>query len=265
MHEIETFYDDETGDSLRVTKSLDCEYVSPQSYLFSVGFNNEILTLMDISIGLIKAGKVDPIILDSNTTRMFETFKKSAIEKCKKYQQLIYSVELPESLFDIFKSEKKKKHEKAFRNVHLTMDKLLCFYFKAFDLYNCTYSKYLFINKIDEEVENKMPKMALINNDSTIKKYGKSELSDGQIRHHIQQQKCMRVDILDNGYKWYCFYWTWNAISGKESSKHFEEHIHYIDYTWELSREYVLGQLNSKRYSLSGIHISFERHPHFKK
>ena len=99
----------------------------------------------------------------------------------------------------------------------------------------------------------------MIEKDGSVTKFGYTSLKDGQIRQAIDHRKSRRADILDRDEKWYCFYWTWKSIDGKESSKKFDEHIHYIDYTWGLTREHVLNELNSKDYKLNGIHINFEK------
>ena len=257
--DVKVFYDEQKKMKLQVTQSENCEFVNPKKYYFDIRFNISVLSYINTLITTQQIGVIPKKLDDAQEERVFEFFKAQAIKESINECEAIYLQSLPEKVFDIFKNDKKDVHKNAFKNIFLTMNQLLFFYFKAFDEHNCLYSKYLFIIRNKGIDNTKMPDTAIIENDGSVTKFGATSLSDGEIKQAIKYRKCTRVDFLDNNEKWYCFYWTWNAIDGKESSKHFDEHIHYIDYTWGLTRGYVLKQLSSEHYSLKGIHINFEK------
>lgn len=251
-------YDEVTKREIRIAQSNNCESVNPKDYYFNIDFDIYMRDNVQKSLALRKIAGVSKEMDEEEIDKVLEILKGQSIKGAIKENKKVYSQSLPEKVFDIFKTDKKGKHQKAFKNICLTTEQLKKIYFVAFDKYSCVYSKYLVIIKNEGIDQTKMPHIAIIEKDGSVSKYGQSDLTDGEIRQTINHRKCTRIDILDNNEKWYCFYWTWSGIAGNESSKQFDEHIHYIDYTWGLSRESVLEQLNSKKYSLSGIHIKFD-------
>jgi hypothetical protein len=196
--------------------------------------------------------------LDENEReRLLNDVKIESQKSFYRFVKKIYDTKLPEVAFKIFEITEEKYIKKILKGMEFSSDILKLFYFEAFNRFNYLFSHYNF-KKYDKSFSSEELQFgAIIEKDGSVSRFGDTNLTDKQIKHIINNRKIYRADFVEKGDKWHCFFWTSKAIMGKENSKVFENHIHYINYTWGISKEYVLEQLASDWYSLKGIHLKF--------
>ena len=104
----------------------------------------------------------------------------------------------------------------------------------------------------------KMPYASLINENGEVEKFGKTELSDGQIKQVIQHRKVTVARIFDNGDRWHCFFANYRSLNGEEIwlGKN-QPHFHYISNAFGISRQDLINELKAKKYNLGNV-------PHIK-
>jgi hypothetical protein len=241
----------------RITQIPNYLSSNPKDVYRDISFQNAKYKKLDILYNELNQDSFD---LNENLENCIITINDTSLKETNECIRLIENTDVPQELFSILSNNKKALNEKALKNLTLDLSILLNFYFKAYSENKYNYSMYSFVSDNPSSEYLKMPEYVEILDNGTIFKSNEVELPDMQIKNIINLRRCNRVDILEKDKKWHCFYWTWRAILGKENSKIFDCHIHYIDYTWgnHISKEYVLKQLESKSYKLDGIHIKFK-------
>jgi len=109
---------------------------------------------------------------------------------------------------------------------------------------------------------SKMPQAYRVKKNGEVEIFGKTELTNGQLRQALEQRKVTIAKFLDKGEEWHCFFLTFNSLKGKETwLGEKQPHYHYISNAFELSREYVVKQIKSKKYNLGSLpHIKLENY-----
>ena len=111
-----------------------------------------------------------------------------------------------------------------------------------------TYSMYTTQHHRRDLEITQMPRLAIKEDNGVILAVGQTSLTDGQIKSAIEQKKNNIARFIYNGKNWHCFFYTFNAIAGKESGG--TPHIHYISHLRGMSRAVVLQQLKNRGYRL---------------
>lgn len=243
-----TIQDKEKKGVFSIFSSEDFEYVNPVRYYLESAimsyYNNETT----------KIGLLFPNV--SLTKAFDEIIQCKSILFANKVMQEIISTTLPNQLFKLLHSTDKDEQEKLLRGITLTPMELTAFYCNAYAKYGYSLSHYS-ANYNPKGIEkDNLPRFAFKDDDGKIISSGKTPLSDGQIKNIIEQRNVTVSKFLDNGKDWHCFFFTFKGVTGKERGNN--PHLHYISHTWGLTREQVLGQLQSRRYSFRPVpHISY--------
>ena len=176
----------------------------------------------------------------------------------KKVREL-QEINIPKPLISLLKTTKKKDQEKLLRGLTLRSSELHSFITYAFDNYNYLYSMYTrqfdYNGLNDEEIPT-----ALLKN-GKVERYGRSNLTDGQLQQTIEHQKVHVARFLDIDNFFHCFFYSFKSLKGKELSLRKDRpHLHYISSAWGMKRERVLSELMSRKYKLGSTpHINFIR------
>jgi len=229
----------------------DFEFVSPIKQISEmlvnsrIHFNQDFLTMCGIPID-------NPI--------GYEILAKEAIEHWNTEYKRLKELEIPKSLISVLDIDSKKDQIKELKGLTINRKQLLAFLIRAGDDHGYLYSQYKgehFPNGVEY---SKFPALAEITQDGEVTITGKTELSKRQIKQSIEQRHVVVSKFLDKGNKWHCLFLTYKSLSGEESYKGGQSHLHYISSSWGLPRNFVVEQLKSKNYKLPSLpHIDYDR------
>ena len=131
----------------------------------------------------------------------------------------------------------------------------------AFENYGYTYSCYRAKHNHKGLEEAQLPELIYVEENGNVTSIGETKLSKGQLKQAIEHRKITVSKFLDSGESWHCFFLTFKSLSGKESFKDGQPHLHYISDKWNIPRKEVVEQLTNKKYNLPSLpHIDFHTH-----
>ena len=144
------------------------------------------------------------------------------------------------------KSSKKKEQIKLLKGLELTTDIFMGFILYAGDngYLLSQYTSHHHANGIDEK---ELPAAYMKKPDGTIQKFGKTNLSDGQLKQALEQRSVKVAKLLEKDDEWHCFFLTYNSIAGKENWQNGQPHFHYISNLFNLDKTELIKQLKSKK------------------
>lgn len=183
--------------------------------------------------------------------------RKRCNKKIKNYQR----TKFPKALIKLLNATSKRDQVKLLKGLSFDHKQFYSFIFYAFENYDYKLSQYKATHNHNGFDVSKMPNIVHIEEDGSITKVGKTELSDGQLKQTVEHRKVTISKFLDNEYGWHCFFLTFKSLAGKERHNDGKPHFHYISDKWNIDRKDVIGQLTSKKYSLPSLpHIGYRRH-----
>jgi hypothetical protein len=250
MMRFRQILNEETGEMLiSFTEEGDIEFVNPFEYLANFFITRKMI-MSGVPIEELKGEK--------NPTEASTSIFRNAMDSWVKEKVRILKTELPDSLIKLLQTNKKSEQEKLIKSFHLTPAILMAFAFRAYIDFGFTLSMYqneITPNGIDS---SKMPYASLINEKGEVEKFGKTELSDGQIKQIIQHRKVTVARIFDNRDTWHCFFANYRSLNGDEIwlGKN-QPHFHYISKAFGISRQELINELKSTKYNLGNV-------PHLK-
>lgn len=108
---------------------------------------------------------------------------------------------------------------------------------------------------IPSDLEGKrLPRFAHVQNGKVDSAEGEHDLTDGQIKHLIQNRKVMHIHSLEKDDRWYCFYFAFSDVQGA----HWKTgHLHYSRNSWYKDLNGLVDELKLKRHSARSVHIKF--------
>ena len=185
---------------------------------------------------------------------------KRALQSWDTEYKRLLAIDIPENLFKILETDKKKDQVKALKDLTFSSSQLMSFAIKAYINYGYLYSCYRVEFPQTGLDISQLPKAAHVT-DNKVEIIGKTGLSEGQLRQAIDHRKVIISKFIDNADKWHCFFLTYNSLKGGESYNDGTPHMHYISSAWGIDRAEVVRQLKSKTYKLPSLpHINFIRH-----
>lgn len=186
---------------------------------------------------------------------------KNGVESWNYYYDEILKSEVPDCLFEVLECDSKKQQIKLLKNISLGTIQMVKFIIQAGIDYGYSYSMYSTEHAQSGLDTRKMPFLAKLEDDFSVSKFGKTSLSDGQIKQAIEHRSRTCAKFLDKGNKWHCFFLSYKSLSGKEKAwKNGTPHMHFISYKWGLFRETVLKELRSRHYKFGSLpHIDIEQ------
>ncbi len=201
-----------------------------------------------------------PIEELNKETKITEKSKSIFIESVKNWKQMLSEIgktQIPKNLLALLNTTKKSDQEKLLKGIELNPDILIAFIFKAFSEYGYTLSQYS--SRIPQKGVDlsKMP-FAYEVKEKEVKIFGKTELSDGQLRQAIQHRKVTIAKFIERGDTWHCFFTTFKSLRGEETwLGQNQPHFHYISNSFNLTKQQVIAELKSDKYKLGNL-------PHIK-
>jgi hypothetical protein len=102
-----------------------------------------------------------------------------------------------------------------------------------------------------------MPKIIILDDDGNTQHVGKTDLSDGQMKHLVDQRQSLIVWLLEKDDIWHCFLQTVKGLKGKEAgTMGSQPHIHYLSNSFGISKEVLLKKIkNEGEYVTTKVHI----------
>jgi len=236
-----------TGEKLISFGGEDFENVDPAKHYFDACF----VTRMIIQLPEETRGRKKP------TEKVREILLKT-VKDCRELIDDFRKVKLPKNLVHLLGTTKKSDQQKLLKGMILNPDILMALLLMAGDNeYTLSqYSSEFQTSAVDEE---KLPYAFMRNKDGEIQKFGKTELSDGQLKQALEERSVKVAKILEKGEEWHCFFLTFNSIGGKENWQNGQPHFHYISNLFGIKKEAVIEQIKSKKYKLGNLpHIALE-------
>lgn len=177
----------------------------------------------------------------------------------RKKEKELQETKIPEPLLSLLETTKKNDQQKLLRDLTIRSSELNSFITYAFDKYGYLYSMYTRQFEYNGLEGKEMP-TALLKN-GKVERYGRSNLTDGQLQQTIEHQKVHVARFLDIDGFFHCFFYSFRSLKGKELSfREDRPHLHYISSAWGMKRERVQNELMSRKYKLGSTpHIDFIR------
>lgn len=238
-----------TGDVLSIVEDEDFEYVNPIKH-----YGDSFIVNQLILNGIPKKELFGKRPVSKKSKEIF-------IQISLRWKNMLLDfkkVDVHQNLIDLLLQTKKREQKKLLKEIVLTPKVFMAFLIRAFEDYGYTLSQYS--AKFDQKGAD-LAKMPLAHNkddNSKLVKFGKTDLSDGQLRQAIDHRKVRIAKFLDNGDKWHCFLITFRSLRGEETwLGEKQPHYHYISSSFGIERNSVIEQIKSEKYQLSKL-------PHIK-
>jgi hypothetical protein len=198
----------------------------------------------------------------SGETKPTEQSKKIFIEATKSWNDMLLNfkkVKLSDKLLKLFGTTQKREQVALLNNVVLNPDIIMALLIKADEL-GYTLSEYKSEYSQKGLDLSKMPLAFNIKDDGSVKKFGKTELSDGQLKQAIEHRKVKIGKFLDKGDEWHCFFVTFKSLRGEETWLGKKQpHYHYISNAFGIDRNEVVKHIKSEKYKLGNLpHLKLE-------
>jgi hypothetical protein len=235
----------------------DFEFVNPIQWLYKLTFQNSI----NFDLQMFKLHKdsfLKGLESESNIEEIIKKkFTQNALRHWLKIYNEILSEKLPANLIDILTCNNKSEQFKILRNIKLSRSGLTLLTFKAFEEFGFTYSTYR-IEHLPSGINPKdLPSVAYKEHDGSITIAGNTILTRVELKRIIEQRKVVILKFMEKDSLWHCFFYTQNALLGKEAGKA-HRHMHYVSNCWNFSREEALQKLRETHYPFSSIpHIEY--------
>ena len=178
----------------------------------------------------------------------------------KNLEQDVNSIDVPKELITLLSINKKSDQEKLLHGMVFTPMLVASLIFEACEKHGYTLRNIRHdIPQKNLDVE-KMPAASIVEEDGKVKKIGKSELSDGQIKQAVEHRKVTVAKFLEKGDHWHCFFTTFKSLRGEETWQgEGQPHYHYISNSFGIPKKEVIKQLRSEKYNLGNLpHIKLE-------
>jgi hypothetical protein len=250
---LERIFNKNTGEKLTSVKGGDFEMVDP------VKFYKEFLTISQMILNGVTEDELNGRVRFSEISK--EVFKQSVNSTKEKIKE-IKAINLPENLKRLIITQKKNEQENLIRGTSLTPDLLLALIFEAHDKHGFLYSEFRSEYPPKGIDLSQLPFAFEVNEtEDKVKVYGKTSLSNGQLKQALKQRKVLIAKFIDKDDLWHCFFFTFKSLRGEEIWLGVNQpHYHYISSSFGISRDEVIRQLKSERYKLGNIpHIKLDR------
>jgi hypothetical protein len=162
----------------------------------------------------------------------------------------IKNIDVPQNLKLLLSAKNKREQERLLRNMELSPEILFSFILHS-EREGYKLSQYKGFRHI-KDFSDKIIPMAYGMINGVLKIFGKTELSEKQLKHRLGRKNYIIAKFLDKGNEWHCFFITYSSISGKETFLGEKQpHYHYVSDKFNLSRDKLVQDFKSGRYSLS--------------
>lgn len=215
--------------------------------------NNHANSLFQFMIIDFESKKGEKATLIEHKLLRIESLHQSA----KSFQSLIEGTNLRAELQELISSELKKKDQVRILNgIEISRNELLKLFYHAEEI-GYTFSFFLRDAEQTSFLDKTMPKIIYLDGDKKTQHIGETDLSDGQMKHLIDQRQSLIVWLLEKEDTWHCFLQTIKGLKGKEGGKMgCRPHIHYLSNTFGFSKDALLNKIkNEGEYVTTKVHI----------
>lgn len=177
-------------------------------------------------------------------------------QSAKAFQSLIDETNLRANLKELVSSDLKKKDQVRILNgTEISRSELLKLFYYAEEI-GYTFSFFLRDAEQTDFLDKTMPKIIYLD-DGKTQHVGETDLSDGQMKHLVDQRQSLIVWLLEKEDTWHCFLQTIKGLKGKESGKMGGlPHIHYLSNSFGISKDALLNKIkNEGEYVTTKVHI----------
>lgn len=191
-------------------------------------------------------------LLESNILRI-EALHQSA----KSFQSLINDTNLRADLQELVSADLKKKDQiRILNGMEISRSELLKLFYYAEEI-GYTFSFFLRDAERTVFLDKTMPEIIFIDEEGKTQHFGETDLSDGQMKHLIDQRQSLIVWLFEKKDTWHCFLQTIKGLKGKEGGQMGSRpHIHYISNSFGISKDELLSKIkNEGEYVTTKVHI----------
>jgi len=241
--ETKRIYDPESGGFYTTHFATDFEFVNPIEYYRQSSVNLSMTMQRDILMlkGVPFPPELIEMIIHKNSVEMWEEQYKKVIE-----------TEVPANLVAVLNLKSKKEQVSTLKGVQINPDQLLNFLFKAWTDFGFKFSQYTAEHHPTGTNRQDLPTMINIK-DGNVKKIGKTNFTDGQLKQAVEHRRVTIAKFLDNEETWHCLFTTFNSLKGAEAWKDGQPHYHYISDKFGLPRNKVVQELKNSDYKLGSL------------
>lgn len=244
--EAKKIYEENGQGFTRIFSSDKVENVNPIDYYKKYELEKRAIVLRD----LLNAKEPN---LASQLDDSF--FIKQAEDTLDGFFEKFENTEIHENYYKLLETERKKDQISLLKGLSLNPDQLMSLIFKSFQIYGFSYCKYRFENLPKGLEQRKLPTLIQLNENSSIKKIGDTDLTDGELKNIIEHRKVIVSHFFVKGDTWHCFFTTYNSIGGKENWKNGQAHFHYISSAFGISKIDFIESMKTGKYKSTSIHI----------
>lgn len=180
---------------------------------------------------------------------------KLLVPEVKDFFKEVEGVEVHPNFLKLLTTTKKSEQVKLLMGLTLTAHQLASLIFKSYREFGFLYSKYLFEIVPPQFANKKMPALFKVNDDSSVKKIGTTDLSDGALRQLIEQRTVIVSHFFEKDGVWHCFFATYDSFAGRENYKNGQSHMHYISSGFGVTKKDFLNSMESGNYLSTKVHI----------
>ena len=160
---------------------------------------------------------------------MFSAIRKEAEDMTEAMLTETENAPLPTQVIDLLDKDLKKKDQIALlKEVSISRKQLGTIFLQA-GKRGYKFSCYRFKGKPKQYSEKDLPSLVRLLDDGSVDVWGKTTLTERQLKDLIQSSEFLVARILDNGKHWYCFLQNSKSLQGKEHGElGSQPHIHYF-------------------------------------
>ncbi len=174
-------------------------------------------------------------------------------------------VPIPENFIKLLETTKKSEQENLLKRQSLTTDQFFSFIMLSFEKFGFLYSRIRVDININIPKGAIIPKMAIKEDDGSIRSIGKTTLTEGQIKNMIDHRKVIVAHLFEKADIWHCLFLTYRSLAGKENHDNGQSHFHYFSSAFTIPREDFIKSLENGKYLATSIHIPLIDYGHQTK
>lgn len=244
--ETEKIFDENGQGFIRAFYSNNLERVNPIEYYEASELKNSATLIKDV---LALKNPILTSFLDS------DFFERKAKEMIMGYCKKCLNTEIHQNFIELLKTTRKKDQVRLLKGMTLNPDELMSLIFKSYQEFGFLYSKYHFPNLPNGFVRRKLPKIFRLDENNNIIKVGDTDLTDGELKHIIENRKVIVSHFFEKEDNWHCFFSTYKSMGGEENWKDGQPHFHYISSSFGISKDDFIESMRTGNYKSTSIHI----------
>jgi hypothetical protein len=193
----------------------------------------------------------------SRKLTLLNRLKIMAENEVKQKNQLSLENSLQPELISLLLERKKKQQQRLLKELKFTSETLYALPLYAWHKHNMPYS-FFAVDHLPKELHRKVaPGYLYKNDDGNFEYAGYTDMTKREMEVAIKKRNKVISEFIGNEEVWFCFFRTMAGIQGTEHPHIGSPHIHFISSAWGISRDAIVEQLSSYRYSVNAETIAF--------